>query len=169
LLNVDFQDDDEGPVRAIQAYAQPVYNGDTLFPVESGFERDVSHLLFWLQQALFDAVPDLRIKITKPLFALETPAGLCRPDFILEASYRGSRQVNLIIEAFGMETEEYQQAKEKTLPRMKHLGPIFGIFPKDLTEAQVADTAKRLQNWLIDQVRRSEHDTSLTSDDGSLC
>ncbi|MGO7758321.1 hypothetical protein ACC761_15055 [Rhizobium ruizarguesonis] len=169
LLNVDFQDDDEGPVRAIQAYAQPVYNGDTLFPVESGFERDVSHLLFWLQQSLFDAVPDLRIKITKPLFALETPAGLCRPDFILEASYRGSRSVNLIVEAFGMETDEYREAKEKTLPRMKHLGPIFGIFPKDLTEAQAADTARRLQNWLIDQVRRSEHDTSPTSDDGSLC
>jgi hypothetical protein len=34
LVNVDFQDDDEGPVRAVQAYAQPVYNGDMLFPVE---------------------------------------------------------------------------------------------------------------------------------------
>ncbi|MBY3053723.1 hypothetical protein [Rhizobium laguerreae] len=168
LLNVDFQDDDEGPVRAIQAYAQPVYNGDTLFPVESGFERDVSHLLFWLQQALFDAAPDLRIKITKPLFALETPIGLCRPDFILEASYRRSRPVNLIVEAFGMETDEYREAKERTLPRMKHLGPIFGIFPKDLTEAKAAHTAKRLQDWVIDQVRQARNNISPTSDDDIL-
>lgn len=56
-------------MRAVQAYAQPVYNGDTLLPVESGFERDVSHLLFWLQESLFEGVPELRIKITKPLFA----------------------------------------------------------------------------------------------------
>ncbi|QKK27897.1 hypothetical protein [Rhizobium hidalgonense] len=168
LLNVDFQEDDEGPVRAVQAYAQPVYNGDTLFPVESGFERDVSHLLFWLQQALFDVAPDLRIKITKPLFALDTPIGPCRPDFILEASYRGSRPVNLIIEAFGMETEEYRQAKEKTLPRMKYIGPIFGIFPKDLAEAQAANTARRLQDWVIDQVRRAGNNTSPTSDDDIL-
>ncbi|MCQ1855006.1 hypothetical protein [Neorhizobium galegae] len=168
LLNVDFQDDDEGPVRAIQTYAQPVYNGDTLFPVESGFERDVSHLLFWLQQSLFDAVPNLRIKITKPLFALATPAGLCRPDFMLEAAYGRRRPVNLIVEAFGMETDEYREAKEKILPRMKHLAPIFGLFPKDLTDAKAADTARRLQDWVIDQVRLAGHDTSPTSDDGSL-
>lgn len=153
LLNVDFQEDDEGPVRAVQAYAQPVYNGDTLFPVESGFERDVSHLLFWLQQSLFDAAPDLRVKITKPLFASETPIGPCRPDFVLESTYRGQPPVNLIVEAFGMETEEYRDAKEKTLPRMKHLGPIFGIFPKDLAEANAERTGRRLKEWAIFQIR----------------
>ncbi|ANP90158.1 hypothetical protein BA011_40265 (plasmid) [Rhizobium leguminosarum] len=117
---------------------------------------------------LFDVAPDLRIKITKPLFALDTPIGPCRPDFILEASYRGSRPVNLIIEAFGMETEEYRQAKEQTLPRMKYIGPIFGIFPKDLAEAQAANTARRLQDWVIDQVRRAGNNTSPTSDDDIL-
>ncbi|WP_142627716.1 hypothetical protein [Rhizobium sp. P007] len=154
LLNVDFQDDDNGPVRAVQAYAQPVYNGDTLFPVESGFEREVSHLLFWLQQSLFDAVPELRMKISKPLFASETPLGPCRPDFIIEAAYKELKPVTLIIEAFGMETEEYREAKDRTIPRMKHLGPIFGIFPDDLTQKHAPDTAKRLQGWVIDQIRR---------------
>lgn len=154
LMNVDFQDDDAGPVRAVQAYAQPVYNGDTLFPVESGFEREVSHLLFWLQQALFDAVPDLRIKISKPLFALETSLGPCRPDFVIDATYKGHQPKTLLIEAFGMETEEYREAKDKTVPRMKHLGPIFGIYPADLTQAHVQNTAKRLQGWVIDQLRR---------------
>lgn len=155
LLNVDFGDNDDGPVRAVQAYAQPVYNGDTLFPVESGFERDVSHLLFWLQTSLFDAVPELRIEISKPLFASETPLGPCRPDFVLEATYKDLRAVTLIVEAFGMETEEYREAKNKTVPRMKHLGPIFGIFPEDLTEANASDTAKRLQDWVVDKIRRA--------------
>ncbi|QPB24268.1 hypothetical protein [Rhizobium sp. 007] len=153
LLNVDFQEDDEGPVRAVQAYAQPVYNGDTLFPVESGFERDVSHLLFWLQQSLFDAAPELRVKITKPLFASETRVGLCRPDFVLEVRYKDYPPRRLIVEAFGMETDEYREAKEKTIPRMKHLGPIFSIFPKDLAEINSEGTGRRLQAWVVDQIR----------------
>lgn len=152
LLNVDFQEDDEGPVRAVQAYAQPVYNGDTLFPVESGFERDVSHLLFWLQQSLFDAAPELRISIIKPLFAMETSIGLCRPDFVLEIAYRDQPPRRLLVETFGMETEEYRHAKEKTIPRMKYLGPIFGIFPEDLTEANSERTGRRLQAWVIDKL-----------------
>ncbi|NTA14036.1 hypothetical protein [Agrobacterium tumefaciens] len=153
LLNVDFGDDDEGPARAVQAYAQPVYNGDTLYPVESGFERDVCHLLFWLQGSLLEGVPDLRIKITKPLFATETPLGPCRPDFIVEATYKEHTPATLIVEAFGMETDEYREAKEKTVPRMKQLGPMFSIFPGDLTEANAQATAKRLQGWVIDNVR----------------
>jgi len=152
LLNVDFQEDDKGPVRAVQAYAQPVYNGDTLFPVESGFERDVSHLLLWLQQSLFDAAPELRISIIKPLFAMETPMGLCRPDFVLEMSYRDQPPRRLLIEAFGMETEEYRDAKEKTIPRMKHLGPIFAVSPEDLTEANSERTGRRLQAWVVDKI-----------------
>lgn len=162
LLNVDFGDDDDGPARAVQAYAQPVYNGDTLFPVESGFERDVTHLLFWLQQSLFEAAPELRIEITKPLFASDTPIGPCRPDFILNVSYGATHSLNLIIEAFGMESDEYRRAKEVMLPRAKYLGPLFGIFPNDLAAAQAAETARRLQSWVIDQVRHAGNLSSLS-------
>ncbi|OOO27790.1 hypothetical protein BS627_03505 [Agrobacterium salinitolerans] len=152
LLNVDFQEDDEGPVRAVQAYAQPVYNGDTLFPIESGFERDVSHLLFWLQQSLFYPAPELRITIIKPLFAMETPIGPCRPDFVLEIANRDQPPRRLLVEALGMETEEYRDAKEKTIPRMKHLGPIFAIFPEDLTEKNSEQTGRRLQAWVVEKI-----------------
>jgi hypothetical protein len=155
LLNVDFGDNDDGPVRAIQAYAQPVYNGDTLFPVESGSERDVTHLLIWLQQSLLEAAPELRIEITKPLFAFTTPIGPCRPDFILNVTYGASRSIKLVIDAFGMETEEYRQAKEKMLPRARDLGPLFRIFQKDLATANAPETARRLQMWVIDQVRHA--------------
>lgn len=154
LLNVDYQEDDEGPVRAVRAYAQPVYNCDTLFPVESGFERDVSHLLFWLQQSLFDAAPELRVKITKPLFASRTPIGLCRPDFVLDVAYNDRPLQSLIVEAFGMETEEYRDAKKKTIPRIMHLGPMFSIFAKDLADASAERTGQRLQEWVIDKIRR---------------
>lgn len=163
LLNVDFGDDDDGPARAVQAYAQPVYNGDTLFPVESGFERDVTHLLFWLQQSLFEAAPELRIEITKPLFASDTPIGPCRPDFILNVSYGATYSLNLIIEAFGMESDEYRQAKEVMLPRAKYLGPLFGIFPNDLAAANAAETARRLQSWVIDQVLHAGNLSNLSA------
>ncbi len=153
LLNADFGDDDEGPIRAIQAYAQPVYNPDTLFPVESGFERQVSHLLFWMQNALFDAMPDLRIQIVKPLFALETPIGLCRPDFIIEATYKNHLPATLIIEAMGMETDEYRIAKARTLPLIGQIGPLFLINPADLTEKDAAKSARRLMHWVIEQLR----------------
>ncbi|MFC0808957.1 hypothetical protein ACFHWW_26550 [Ensifer sp. P24N7] len=155
ILNVDFQENDGGPIRAIHAYAQPVYNGDTLFPVESGFERDVAHLLFWLQQSLFEAAPQLRIRIVKPLFAWETPLGPCRPDFILETAYSNYDPVNLIVEAFGMDTEEYRQAKEKTIPRMRHIGPIFEIRPDDLRPARAEEAGQNLQRWVLDRSRRS--------------
>ena len=52
-----------------------------------------------------------------------------------------------------METEEYRDAKDKAVPRMKRLGPMFSIFPEDLTEANAQATAKRLQGWVIDNVR----------------
>jgi len=162
LLNVDFGDDDDGPARAVQAYAQPVYNGDTLFPVESGFEREVTHLLFWLQQSLFEAAPELRVEITKPLFASDTPIGPCRPDFILNVSYGAGHSLNLIIEAFGMASDEYRQAKEVMLPRAEYLGPLFGIFPNDMAAANAAETARRLQSWVIYQVRNAEDLSNLS-------
>lgn len=153
LLNADFGDDDEGPARAIQAYAQPVYNPDTLFPVESGFERQVSHLLFWLQDSLFEALPDLSIRIVKPLFAIETPIGLCRPDFIIEATYKEHPSMVLVVEAMGMETEDYQAAKARTLPRMEQIGPVFLIIPADLAGDHAAKTARHLMDWVIEQLR----------------
>ncbi|MDR6819782.1 hypothetical protein J2X76_004979 [Neorhizobium sp. 2083] len=86
--------------------------------------------------------PQLRVKITKPLFALETPLGLCRSDFLIEATKGEYRPVTLIIEAFGIETEEYRKAKDKIGPRMNYLGPIFSLFPEDLAEANAPDASK---------------------------
>ncbi|WJH38559.1 hypothetical protein N7E02_03895 (plasmid) [Aliirhizobium terrae] len=153
LLNADFGDDDDGPVRAIQAYAQPVYNPDTLFPVESGFERQISHLLFWLQDALFEALPDLRVRIIKPLFAIETPIGLCRPDFVIDATYKDHPSIKLIVEAMGRETKDYQAAKAKALPRMERIGPVFHITPADLAGDHAARSARRLMEWGLEQLR----------------
>lgn len=159
LLNADFQDDDDGPARAVQAYAQPIYNADTLFPVESGFEREVSHLLFWLQQSLLEAAPDLAITVTKPLFAIETPLGPCRPDFLVDAAVNGNHVIRLLVEALGMDTEEYRAAKARTIPRMRHLGPVFEITPGDLQPEQAEGTGRQLLDWVLRHVEspRSRH------------
>jgi len=165
ILNADFQENDEGPIRAIQAYAQPVYNGDTLFPVESGFERDVAHLLFWMQRTLFEAAPQLRIKIIKPLFAFDAPSGPCRPDFVLETTYGNYEPVTLIIEAFGMDTDEYKEAKAKTVPRMREIGPVFEIRPEELSKANAGDTGGRLLKWVLHHSRHpAGHPASETAD-----
>ena len=52
IINFDDGDENEGPLRAVQAYAQPVHSGDTLYPVESGFERSVLDFLIWAQALL---------------------------------------------------------------------------------------------------------------------
>lgn len=153
IANVDFgdDDDDDGDLRAVQSYAQPVFNGDTLFPVESGFERDVTDLLIWLQISLFEAAPRLRITIKKPLFATPTQKGLCRPDFVLETSYGNHPPVCLVIEAMGMDTEQYLAAKAKTLPRMKEIGPLYEITPSDMSPANARALGADLQRWVLDQ------------------
>jgi hypothetical protein len=151
IANVDFGDDDDGDLRAVQSYAQPVFNGDTLFPVESGFERDVTDLLIWLQISLFEAAPRLRIAIKKPLFAIATSRGLCRPDFVLETSYGNRPPTNLVIEAMGMDTEKYIAAKAKTLPRMREVGPCYQITPPDMKPAKARSLGADLQRWVLDQ------------------
>lgn len=152
IANVDFGDDDDhdADLRAVQSYAQPVFNGDTLFPVESGFERDVTDLLIWLQISLFEAAPRLRITIRKPLFAIPTPKGLSRPDFVLETSYGNHRPVCLIIEAMGMDTVQYLAAKAKTLPRMREIGPLYKITPADMSPANARALGADLQRWVLD-------------------
>jgi hypothetical protein len=82
----------------------------------------------------------------------------------LNVSYGATHSLTLIIEAFGMESDEYRQAKEVMLPRAKYLGPVFGIFPNDLAAANAADTARRLQSWVIDQVRHAGNLFSLSAD-----
>jgi hypothetical protein len=157
LANADFGDEDEGEIRAVQAYAQPVFTGDTLFPVESGFERDVTHLLIWLQLTLFDAAPRLRVTIIKPLFAISTAKGLCRPDFIIETAYGNHLPVRLVIEAMGMDTDVYLAAKAKTLPRMEEIGPLFEITPADMLPANAAALGRALQQWVLEHAREHAH------------
>ncbi|MCO5067037.1 MAG: hypothetical protein M9924_21965 [Rhizobiaceae bacterium] len=150
IANTDFGDEDDGELRAVQSYAQPVFNGDTLFPVESGFERDVTDLLIWLQKSLFEAAPRLRITITKPLFAISTPKGLCRPDFILETAYGYHPPVRLVIEAMGMDTDQYLEAKAKTLPRMEEIGPLYEITPDDMGRRNAQALGADLQHWVLE-------------------
>lgn len=151
LVNFDRGDDDDSPLRPVQAYAQPVHALDTMIPVESDFERDVLNLLLWAQLVFLKAAPRIEIRITKPLFALSTADGYCRPDFILDISVDGRHRRRLIIEALGFDTPEYEGQKAVTLPRMKLIGPLFEIHPPDLVDAMSLKTGRRLTGWIIDQ------------------
>ncbi len=110
-----------------------------MIPVESDFERDVLNLLLWAQLVFLKAAPRIEIRITKPLFALSTADGYCRPDFILDISVDGRHRRRLIIEALGFDTPEYEGQKAVTLPRMKLIGPLFEIHPPDLVDAMSLD------------------------------
>lgn len=149
IINFDDGDDNEGPMRAVQAYAQPVHSGDTLYPVESGFERSVLDFLIWAQGALAKAAPFMKIAIHKPLFAISTEDGPCQPDFILDISIRDRPAPRLIIEAMGFDTDEYEAAKAATVPRMRRIGPVFEIRPPQISEQNAAATSKLLLDWIL--------------------
>lgn len=154
LANFDRGDDNDGPLRPTQAYAQPMHALDTMIPVESGFERDVLNLLLWLQARFLKAAPKVQISISKPLFALATSDKYCRPDFILDVYVAGAGSQRMIIEAMGFDTPEYEEQKAITLPRMALLGPVFEVRPSDLFNAVSAQTSHRLTDWIIDHIQQ---------------
>lgn len=154
IINFDAGEDSGGPLRAVQAYAQPVHAGDTLFPVESGFERDVLNLILQARGLIRNLAPELRIGIIKPLFDLPTRFGPCRPDFVLEVAQPGQEAKTLIVEAMGFDTPEYEAAKAITLPRMQAIGPLITIRPREIAPSVVGVTCTSLARYIIDQPER---------------
>ena len=114
----------------LRAYAQPILNGRLFAPVDSDFERDVLRTILRTQQELHGRGIDLAID--KPVFDTLTPDGPCRPDFLIEARSRETGEIrNLVVEAMGFKTEEYEASKAITHPRMAHLGQIVTIDRQD--------------------------------------
>lgn len=114
----------------LRAYAQPILNGRLFAPVDSDFERDVFRTILRTQQELHGRGIDLAID--KPVFDTLTPDGPCRPDFMIEARSRETGEIrNLVVEAMGFKTEEYEASKAITHPRMAHLGQIVTINRQD--------------------------------------
>lgn len=142
-------DDDTGELVAEKAYAQPVASLDTLFPVESGFERDLLTQMLVARRWLHANDPMVRLQVAKPLFDLMTEEGPCRPDFLINAwTDDDPRPRRLIVEARGMATERYRQAKALTIPRMRRVAPVHEILHAEFRRAPEAFTA-----WFVEPCR----------------
>jgi hypothetical protein len=142
-------DEDSGDLVAEKAYAQPVASLDTLFPVESGFEREICAGVMEARAWLAANDPDIRLQVAKPLFDLLTADGPCRPDLLVNAWTREDpRPRRLILEAQGLETERYRAAKAVTVPRMRSLAPVHEIALTEFRRASEAFTA-----WFTDAVQ----------------
>lgn len=110
----------------MRAYAQPILNGRLFAPVDTDFERDVLRTILQTQRELHREKVDLAI--AKPLFDTLTPDGPCRPDFLLEARSHVTGEIrNIVVEAMGFDTEDYEAAKAITHPRMAHMGQIVTV------------------------------------------
>lgn len=128
-----------GPFQPLRAYAQPIVSGHHFCPVDSVAERDVLKILMSLQRQRGQGQGAFSIE--KPLFDLETPDGHCRPDFMIAG--RTGKPLNIELAGYG--DEDLQAAKDHTLPRMIHLGPVLQIDIAKLAEPLTLKRDLRLQ------------------------
>ena len=136
----------------MDACARPIAALDCPVPVDSDYERQAVDTLRRLVETL-GGNPELaallggalRVELEKPLALIETPAGVCLPDFLLSV-VRPSAHGHLpggpddpphlgrfdprylaeyVIEVMGFDDPEYKRRKKRTHPRMERLGPVF--------------------------------------------
>ncbi|RIA46402.1 hypothetical protein DFR49_0943 [Hephaestia caeni] len=129
----------------LRAYAQPVYSGQRFIPVDSEFERSTLRDLLRIQHRLHERGHDS--SILKPLFDIQTPAGNCRPDFIIETCSRATGESRAaVVESMGFDVESYHDAKAITHPRMAHIAPVVEITAQQLRDGHLQH---RLLNLLV--------------------
>lgn len=130
---------DGGPFQPLRAYAQPIISGHYFCPVDTVFERTVLRILLSIQREQLRG--PAAFSIEKPLFDLETPDGHCRPDFMIS----GPKGLPLNIELTGYGNEDFQAAKDLTLPRMLHIGPTIQIELTEVAQPVVLRRDLRMQ------------------------
>lgn len=111
-------------VFGLRCFMQPAYSADSLFPVDSGYERKtLGMLLSWRKDLLADH--NLTMTIRKPLFdeKVTMPDGEemdVRPDFVLDI-YRGREFLRTVaVETMGFKDDEYFERKCRTHRGMRH-------------------------------------------------
>lgn len=109
----------------LRAYAQPIFSGHRFIPVNSEFERDVLRSVLRARPQLAQDGIDLLVE--KPVFDHLTPAGPCRPDFLIEARSRKTGEIRqLILELLESSEPEVQQRD-----RLRRIAPLLTISPAD--------------------------------------
>jgi hypothetical protein len=122
----------------LRAYAQPIFSGNRLVPVESEFERTTMRALLATRPAFDHEGVDIAIE--KPIFDTLTTFGACRPDFLLEARSRRTGEIRkLVVEASGHTDDEFRAAKVAMRPRLTQIAPVVSITPADVDSGRVGD------------------------------
>jgi hypothetical protein len=131
-----------GAYQPVRAFAQPIVSGHYFVPVEQAVERVLFESLREAQLKLADR--GKRIGIIKPLFDLDTPAGPCRPQFLLQAG-SGKQKTFMPIEMVDEDDEAEDQRSMLRATRMTHLGTVLEI-PLQAVDARaaIADQIERL-------------------------
>lgn len=115
----------------LRAYAQPIFSGHRFIPVNSEFERDVLRALLKTRRHLGKYGIDMLVE--KPVFDHLTPAGPCRPDFLIEARSRKTGEIRqLALELEGGETSIRKRG------RVARIAPVMTINPADRSADSLA-------------------------------
>jgi hypothetical protein len=124
----------------LRAYAQPIYSGQRFVAVETEFERKVLRELIEFRRSADHQGID--VTIDKPLFDQLTPAGPCRPDFVVHAVLRITGEVRtVIVEAMDHGTEDHLSARATAHERMAAIAPVLAVGE---TEYQAGDCPRLL-------------------------
>jgi hypothetical protein len=109
----------------LRAYAQPILSGHRFIPVNSDLERDILHALLKARRQLADGGIDLLVE--KPVFDLLTPAGPCRPDFLIEARSHRTGEIKQLI----LEMMEFGEREDQRRDRLRRIAPVLTVTTTD--------------------------------------
>lgn len=115
----------------LRAFAQPIYSGRRFIPVNSEFERDVLRALLEARREL--AEEGLDIFVEKPVFDHLTPAGPCRPDFLIEARSGTTGDIRQLI----LEVLEFGEPEVHQRERLRRVAPLLTVTPADRNAAHL--------------------------------
>lgn len=107
----------------LRAYAQPILSGHRFIPVNSEFERDVLRALLKARPQL--AEDGIDILIEKPVFDHLTPAGPCRPDFLIEARSRKTGEIRQLV----LQVSEFAAPEDQQRDKLRCIAPLLTISP----------------------------------------
>ena len=120
----------------LRAYAQPIYSGHRLLPIEATFERPVLRAILDARRPL--AKRGIEMVLEKPVFDRLTNLGPCRPDFLIEARSRSTGEIKQVaVEAIAEGGSDYLAAKAAAAMRLRALMPLLEIRPDDVEAGRI--------------------------------
>lgn len=121
---------DDGKLRALRAWSQPILSGHRFIPVDDDAERELVQALVDVRRVL--ARHDILVSASKPLFDQPTPAGEIRAHWLVEAHRRGETVNPGVIEIAGR-----RRVTETVFEALSFLGPVLEIDAGELHQLPV--------------------------------